>query len=84
MPLFECGKCKCIENTACSGFWADKGFRGIERPLCSECKTVKWHNRFDKRSAAGMVEDEGGFLWREDEIKDGISPLMHKVVRVTE
>lgn len=82
MPLFECGKCKCVENTACSGFWADKGFRGIERPLCTECKTGKWHNRFKKRPATGMIEDAGGFLWGAEEIKNGLSPLNHSVSRV--
>ena len=81
MPLFACGKCGCIENTACSGFWSDKSFRDIKRPLCSECKTGQWHGRFEKKTAKGLVEDDGGFIWDEVEIKNGISPLHHKVAR---
>jgi len=82
MPLFECGKCKCIENTACSGFWSDRAFSGIDRPLCSKCKTGKWHGRFEKRLATGLVEDSGGFIWGEEEIENGLSPLHHKISRV--
>jgi hypothetical protein len=33
--------------------------RGDDKPLCSECdpKIGKWHGKFDKRSAVGMLLD---------------------------
>ena len=75
MPIFECSKCDCIENTALSNYWMRKKF-GVEfegvgnEPLCSECdpQIGKWHGEFDKESAVGFFLGNDGFLYhREDE-----------------
>lgn len=69
MPVFRCSKCGCIENTALSGYW----FRNGKPPLCSACDPAigKWHNKFKKESAVGMLEGSDGFLYHPDEIKPG-------------
>jgi len=66
MPLFECQKCHCVENTALSdGYWMNRTEGG---PLhCSECATGTWHGRFPKRSAEGMLIDQDGHLWQAAE-----------------
>ena len=58
MPSFRCAKCGCIENTALSNFW-----HGVA--LCSECdpEIGKWHGRFEKHSADGLLLGEDGFLY---------------------
>lgn len=65
MSIFKCDKCGCAENTAVSGYWhkADG-----EPKLCSECdpKIGKWHGRFPKKSAEGMVA-QGDFLFSKEE-----------------
>ena len=87
MPLYRCSQCGCVENTATGRFWGQtwairKG--DSDGCKCSECLTGTWHGRFPKTSADGMVEDEGGFIWMEDEIKNGISPLHNRVARKIE
>ncbi len=63
MPLFECSKCHCIENTACSNYWVSKD------KFCSECdpKIGKWHGRFEKQSAVGLLIGNDGFLYYSEE-----------------
>jgi hypothetical protein len=66
VPVFKCSKCGCVENTAVSHYWTrEKG----TPPLCSECDPAigKWHGRFEKRSAEGLVEDGRGFLISREE-----------------
>jgi hypothetical protein len=74
MPLFECEKCKTMENTALGRYWTrnsdfwDAENRG--KALCSECAPAthiddtltgfgKWHGRFKKRTAK-----EAGYIKR--------------------
>lgn len=63
MPLFECTKCGCVENTACCNYWSRK----IDKKpaLCSACDPDigKWHGNFEQRPATGMLIDQGGCLW---------------------
>lgn len=71
MPLFACTKCRCVENTALSGYWSrtpEQRERG--EALCSECDPVigQWHGRFEKKSAIGWLIDQSGHLWREGEV----------------
>ena len=47
MPLFECSKCNHVDNTALGDFWMSLMTDGPP-PLCTECKTGKWHERFKK------------------------------------
>jgi hypothetical protein len=62
MPLFECDKCHCVENTATGSYW------GQSEKLCSECKYGEWHGRFIKEPAKGMLIDNQGFLWSQSEV----------------
>jgi len=75
MPIFMCEQCGCIENTAISNYWTRGDYRSErdgeqsgevdDRALCSECdpETKKWHGRFDKTSAEGLVLADDGFLY---------------------
>lgn len=67
MPLFQCTKCRCIENTAVCGYnWLmDKS-----KALCSECDPEfgKWHGIFEKKSAIGLYLGNDGFLYHEDTV----------------
>lgn len=58
MPLFECQKCHCVENTATGAYW------GREEKICSECETGEWHGVFPKRhvSETKYVTNERGLL----------------------
>lgn len=75
MSIFRCSKCGCVENTATSNFWEQRYPFGGGNPkpeLCSECDTEigKWHGRFEKKSAKGLMLGEDGFLYdREQEVK---------------
>jgi hypothetical protein len=62
LPLFRCTKCGCVENTATGNYWTQQ-----DAPTCSECDTGKWHGRFLKRSADGMLIDQNGHLHKEGE-----------------
>ena len=76
MPLFQCVKCGCIENTAVCNYWINKH---KEKPLdCSECdKSIgKWHGMFEKKSAEGMLIAQDGTLHYKDE---NLSPC-YKIV----
>lgn len=46
MSTFLCARCGAIENTATSDYWIDT-MEGKE-PICSQCKTGTWHNRFKR------------------------------------
>lgn len=73
MPLFACRKCCCVENTALSAYW-HASMEG-HPVLCSECDplTHEWHGQFPKRSAAGMLVDQQGFIWSPEEVKAGMA-----------
>jgi hypothetical protein len=65
MPAFVCRTCVCVENSACSNYFMSL-MQG-EPTLCSECDpdTGKWHGRFAKRSAVGMLVDNEGHVWSD-------------------
>lgn len=79
MPLFQCSKCGCFDNTALTNYWmrniADEGpFRSLPEsewkpPLCSECdpKIGEWHGQWEKATAVGMLQDAAGFLYHDRE-----------------
>lgn len=69
MSLFRCSKCGCVENTACSDYFSRVYFDG-EEPLCSECLTGKWHNKFEKQSASGCYYDKDNFVYFPDEVDE--------------
>lgn len=78
MPLFQCTKCGCVENTATSNYWFNKSHG---KPLqCSECDPAigKWHGVFEKRSAAGMLIDDHGHLWSKANVET--MPDHYKIV----
>jgi hypothetical protein len=52
MPLFECEKCHCVENTALCHYWSRFYNDRTGEALCSECdpSIKKWHGRFPKRN----------------------------------
>ena len=60
MPLFECSKCHCVENTATANFWAEVLGDG-KKPLCSECNPNigKWHGHFEKRHIDDYIRQFG-------------------------
>ena len=60
MPLFECSKCRVVENTAASNFWVDSLMHG-KPALCSECdpQIGKWHDLFPRQQAAEYVAQYG-------------------------
>jgi hypothetical protein len=71
MPLFECTKCHCVENTALSSYWRQEMGAHEQgetfEPVCSECETGAWHGKFEKRlvSATAYVR-KGQFLHHPD------------------
>ena len=67
MPLFQCSKCGCVENTAPSNYAVRE--RGSPA-LCSECdpEIGKWHGMFPKRSAKGMIKASDGFLYSQKDV----------------
>jgi len=73
MPLFQCKKCGCVENTALGHYWMPRGLG--EPVLCSECgPEQKWHGHFLKRSASGMLIDQNGHLWSKRQVEEGQLP----------
>jgi hypothetical protein len=66
MSLFMCQACGCVENTACCNYWSSQ--MDGKPKLCSECDPTigKWHERFTRRSAVGMLIDQSGHLWGKD------------------
>lgn len=72
MPLFECTKCKTIDNTALDGnYWMAQ--LNKEPALCTECVTGEWHGEFDKEQLTGsdFVLGSDGYVYRESEIAKG-------------
>jgi hypothetical protein len=71
MPLFECTKCHCVENTGLSSYFA-RELEAYERgeafePKCSECETGTWHGQFPKRPVAEtQYIQKGQFLHHSD------------------
>lgn len=75
MSIFMCEKCGCVENTACCNYWESKyPYEGgsSKALLCSECDPDigRWHGRFEKRPAKGMVLGSDGFLYSKEEVDD--------------
>lgn len=81
MPLFRCEQCGCVENTAMSAYWWRK-HKADSRALCSECDPEfgKWHGAFPKRPADGMLIDQSGHLWSQEQVDAGMLPLFYKIV----
>jgi len=52
MPLFECDKCGCVDNTAITNFWT--ALLEEKPKLCSVCdpEIGKWHRRFERVTAS--------------------------------
>ena len=76
MPIFECSKCHCVENTACSNYWTQvHPMEGEEaqEPLCSACdpEISKWHGMFDRTPAKGFILMSDGFLYSKEEFESG-------------
>jgi len=71
MPLFECSKCGCVENTALGEYWSSRYDRVA--PTCSECANGEWHGRFEKQTTeqAGYIHGETGYLYAPAELKRG-------------
>lgn len=83
MPLFMCRVCGCVENTALGNYWSagDRAIwkdEDVGKPTCSECAPKfyedgtpteygKWHGRFPKQPATGMLIDQDGHLWSIEE-----------------
>ena len=65
--LFQCERCGCVENTALTYF-----FEGKKR-LCSECHPdiKRWHGRFDKHSAVGLLLGSDGYLYTPEAESSG-------------
>jgi hypothetical protein len=85
MSLFLCPQCGCVDNTAPAGYWGQKYSDGIQKPLCTECSTGKWHDIFPKQmpqeSGHTAVGDDG-FLYRPEELKPG--GYFHGTVKLRE
>jgi len=78
MSAFRCEKCGCMENTAVSNYisrkypYSETGDALPSLPLlCSECDPAigKWHGRFPKQSAKGMILCSDGFLVSPEEVE---------------
>lgn len=78
MPLFNCSKCNCVENTACGDYWMRKD--DDEPVLCSECSTGTWHGEFPKASAVGYLVGSDGFLWNKPQVAADLLPRHIKIV----
>jgi hypothetical protein len=69
MPLFPCGKCNCIEDTALCHYWSARLRQ--KSALCSACDPTigKWHGEFAKESAQGWIRDRSGFLFDKESVE---------------
>lgn len=78
MPLFMCGKCGCVDNTATSGYWTqqmahyeanNESIAGF-KPLCSlhNPEIGKWHDLFPRKLADGYLADSNGHIYAPKEI----------------
>jgi hypothetical protein len=81
VPLFACTQCGCVENTACCHYWSRTTLDNLPA-LCSECDPAigKWHGKFAKRSAAGMLIDQAGHLWSQEAVDAGGLPTHYRIV----
>ena len=70
MPIFQCSKCGCVENTALSNYWVTTN---KDEALCSECDPLigRWHGSFEKQLATGLKLGNDGFLYHPDEVTSG-------------
>jgi hypothetical protein len=90
MSLYRCETCGCVENTALGFYWCRKDIDWPEevrgKALCSECAPKvysdgsptdwgKWHGRFAKRQATGMLVDSEGCLWSKATVEAGQLPV---------
>jgi len=50
MPLFTCATCETIDNSALADYWEQR-YINKQKPVCTKCKTNKWHNHFPQRKA---------------------------------
>lgn len=95
MSVYQCETCGCVENTALGFYWArhDKDWPEEARgkALCSECAPRvysdgsatgwgKWHGRFTKRQAKGMLIDSQGLLWSKETVAAGQLPPHLRIV----
>jgi len=66
MGLYMCEECGCVENTALGNFWI-KSLTKDKKALCTECdpSVGRWHGRFPKRPADGMLLADNGMLYSE-------------------
>ena len=78
VPLFQCSKCGCVENTAVGNYWVPKS-KG-QPVTCSECHTGKWHGSFPKKAATGMLIDQSGHLWSKEQVESGSLPRHYRIV----
>lgn len=72
MPLYMCRSCGAIENTALGEYWRQQMDAhendGQFEPKCSECFTGKWHEKFPKKIADGMMTDRAErYIYTKDE-----------------
>lgn len=67
MPIFECSRCKCIDNTALTDFYRRR--RLGKEPLCAGCDpNIGVPNRTIPGVAAkGMLLGSDGFLYPKNE-----------------
>lgn len=78
MPLFECTQCHCVENTALGEYWWRK-YKDMP-VICSECGKGKWHGKFPKESAKGMLVDQNGHLWTPEQQAANQMPTGYRIV----
>lgn len=71
MPLFECSKCKTVDNTALGYYWVAQ--LDGKPALCTECKTGTWHGEFPKQtiSNSDMVMGVNGYVYHAYELAPG-------------
>jgi len=71
MPLFECSRCRAVENTALGAYWVNN--RDGKPVLCSECDTGTWHGEFEKQTKeeAGYIRAKSGYLYTPESLAPG-------------
>ena len=69
MPIFRCEQCGAVENTATSHYVL-RNNKPDKRALCSACDPAigKWHGRFPKQSAKGLMLASDGFLYTKEDV----------------
>lgn len=67
MPLYLCEACGAYDNSGLTDFWVRQSM-GLPA-LCSACSPgLRWHDRWAKASAVGMLIDAEGFLWHPQQL----------------